>query len=152
MNSKTTIKKVGPYNHWKCRDFTWDLKNPQIAKWFGFVYCITEKSTGIRYIGKKQFHTYKRKKQHRESNWAVYAGSSRHLLYNEDNTYEILSLHETRGSLTYGEMWVQMNLDVLRKPDKFYNRAIAGCRFKVKPPTAREIKHSTDFVEYFLTK
>ena len=31
-------------------------------EWFGFVYLITHKESGIKYIGKKQIHSYTRKK------------------------------------------------------------------------------------------
>ena len=41
--------------HW---EFPHDF---DIDEWFGFIYRITELSTGKEYIGKKQFHSYCRK-------------------------------------------------------------------------------------------
>ena len=53
-------------------------------RWFGFVYQITHKESGRKYIGKKQLHSYTRKKVAgrknrkrvvKESKWKSYTGS-----------------------------------------------------------------------------
>ena len=58
------------------------------TEWFGFIYRITELSTGREYLGKKQFGKLQRKvikgrknrkHIHSESNWKEYTGSSIHL-------------------------------------------------------------------------
>ena len=57
--------------------------------WYGFVYCITNRATNKKYIGKKFFWkpktlpiTKKRKRRQRlkvESDWRTYYGSNKHL-------------------------------------------------------------------------
>ena len=59
--------------HWKYTG------KPDIENKFGFVYVITNKKTRKAYIGCKQYWTYRKGKKKKESNWKVYAGSSKHL-------------------------------------------------------------------------
>jgi Putative endonuclease segE, GIY-YIG domain len=42
---------------------------------FGFIYLITNLKNNRRYIGKKYFHAFRKKKKH-ESDWRTYYGSS----------------------------------------------------------------------------
>ena len=108
----------------------------------GFVYQITEKDTGMKYIGKKFFwkpktlpKTKKRKrkiKTRAESDWRKYFGSSKEvkLLIEEkgqDNYHrEILRMCRTKGACSYYEMKFQLENDVLLKPNEYYNAFIGG--------------------------
>ena len=108
----------------------------------GFVYMITEKDTGMKYIGKKFFwkpkilpktKTRKRRVRTRaESDWRKYFGSSKEVqqLVEEKGTdnyhREILKLCKTKGQCSYYEMKYQLEYDVLLKPDEYYNAFIGG--------------------------
>jgi hypothetical protein len=108
----------------------------------GFVYVITEISTGKKYVGKKNFWrpktlpiTKKRKRRVRtrvESDWQNYYGSSKHLTEAIENTFadnykrEILHLCKTKGDMSYYEAKEQFDRDVLLD-DSYYNNFI-GCK------------------------
>lgn len=115
---------------------TWYLANGEPFEnapidYAGFIYLITEKSTGKKYIGKKLFWA-KRGKKKVESNWKKYTGSSKILNerikeYGIDNYHkEILKLCETRGQMSYEEIKYQICEDVLNN-DNFFNQFIS-CR------------------------
>lgn len=114
---------------------------------FGFVYLITNLTTQQKYIGKKQFHSRtlsrktktkkRRKRTVKESDWQKYFGSCDELL--EDVSFlgldnfrrEILTLCQTKGELTYGEVEAQIKRDVLTSrlvsgEYEYYNRCIAS--------------------------
>ena len=117
--------------------------------WFGFIYRITEIDSGMEYVGKKQFHQHlrvkvkdkvRKKKVVKESKWRSYTGSSVRLNLAisekgiENYRFEIVSLHETRASLVYAEVLIQITENVLRErlPNgsrKFYNGLISGIKF-----------------------
>jgi Putative endonuclease segE, GIY-YIG domain len=129
-------------------------------EWFGFIYRITEKSTGMEYIGKKQFHSYTRRivkgKKNRklvkkESDWKTYTGSCERLniqieLNGKDNyTFVIESLHKSKGSLSYAEVEKQIKENVLKEKfkdgsSKFYNKQIAAVKFVPPEETLEERK------------
>ena len=108
----------------------------------GFVYVITELSTGKKYIGKKNFcrpHTLpknskrtRRVKSRRPSDWKEYYGSSKQLAdlveqSGSDNyKREILRLCHTKGEMSYYEAKFQFDNDVLLRDD-YYNEFI-GCK------------------------
>lgn len=108
----------------------------------GFVYQITEKDTGMKYIGKKFFwkpkilpktKTRKRRVRTRvESDWRKYFGSSKEVQLlveekGEDQFHrEILRLCKTKGECSYYEMKYQLEYDVLLKPEEFYNAFVGG--------------------------
>ena len=111
------------YGHWNNLpdDFN-------IDEWFGFVYLITHIESNRKYIGKKQLHSYTRKKVAgrknrkrvvKESKWKEYTGSCAEL--NEDIkqlgkyqfSFEVLKLCKTRGELTFSEVEYQFKRDVL---------------------------------------
>jgi len=108
----------------------------------GFVYQITEKDTGMKYIGKKFFwkpkvlpktKTRKRRVRTRvESDWRKYFGSSKEVQLlveekGEDNYHrEILRLCKTKGQCSYYEMKYQLEYDVLLKPEEYYNAFVGG--------------------------
>lgn len=120
---------------------TWIYENKELQEipegFFGFVYLITNKITGRKYIGKKQFNSYRSKKvkdkkrrKHfvLESDWKDYWGSCEELLEDikelgEDNfSREILRLCKTKRDLTYSEVELQIKADVLTALDKKGNR------------------------------
>ena len=85
-----------------------------IGDYFGFVYCITNKTNGRKYLGRKYFWSFrkppkKKRKVKKESDWKSYYGSCPELKkdikkYNKENfSREILSLHKTLGKCNFEE-------------------------------------------------
>lgn len=121
--------------------------NETPEQYHGFVYMITELETGKKYIGKRNFwkpktlpvtKTRKRRVKTRvESDWRNYYGSSAEvkLLVEkhgvESFKREILRLCKTKGDMSYYELKYQMELDVLLKPDEYYN-AFVGAKIHRK--------------------
>lgn len=121
-------------------------------EWYGFVYCITNRATNKKYIGKKFFWSKKvlpknksrkrRKITYVESDWRNYYGSNRVL--NEerevagDSIYhrEILHLCQTKGECAYYEAKEQFEREVLLT-DKYYN-GIISC--KIGGPSVKNLK------------
>jgi hypothetical protein len=113
-----------------------------IGDYVGFVYMITDLDNGMKYIGKKLFHTtqklkpLKGKKRRRtvvkQSDWQEYFSSSDTIkaLVEERgaDTFhrEILHLCRSKGELSYMEAKLQFDNDVLLRSD-FYN-GIIQCR------------------------
>ena len=96
--------------YYKGTTFTSD----DIGDFFGYVYLITNKTTGQKYIGRKYFVQKRKPKGGKrrvtsESDWKKYYGSSPELksdvsTYGKDNfSREILSLHTTLGKVNYEE-------------------------------------------------
>lgn len=101
---------------------------------YGFVYVITNKISGRRYIGKKLFWFKKtrqvkgkKKRYLAESDWMDYYGSNDELkadiekLGIDNFSREILYLCPSKGECAYLEAKTQFHLDVLRYPNLFYN-------------------------------
>ena len=113
-----------------------------IGEHFGFVYLITNKSNGRRYIGRKylwQFRTPKGKKRKvkSESDWKNYYGSCPELkedinrIGKNNFTRSIISLHKTKGKTNFGETSQLFKNDVLTESldtgePAFYNSNILG--------------------------
>jgi hypothetical protein len=126
-----------------------DFPNPT----YGFVYKITHKPTGKSYIGKKILQFTRKTKLGKkelklledgigrrpvfkiivkESDWASYWGSNKHLLElykskpKEDFERYIIVCAPTKKQLTYYEVKYQMIYQVLEKPNEFFNSNILG--------------------------
>ena len=124
--------------YYKGTTFTSD----DIGDFFGYVYLITNKSTGKKYIGRKYFMQKRKPKGGKrrvtsESDWKKYYGSSPELKadisrYGKDNfSREILSLHETLGKVNYEETKQLFLNDVLMESlddgtPMYYNSNILG--------------------------
>jgi hypothetical protein len=131
---------------WHKDNLIFEPTEDELGKYVGFVYLITERDTGKKYIGKKFFWSKRRlpplkgKSRKRtvvkESDWKDYYGSSEHLKTlvekkGEDVYYrEILHLCETKGECSYLEAKEQFLRDVLLRED-YYNEFI-GCKIHSK--------------------
>tara|TARA_R100001594_G_scaffold135210_1_gene176798 strand:- start:330 stop:788 length:459 start_codon:yes stop_codon:yes gene_type:complete len=106
------LGKGGYENPWTYQgtDFTSD----DIDDKFGFVYCITNVTTGKRYIGRKYFWQFrtpkgKKRKVKSESDWKKYYGSCPELkeeierVGRKNFSRSILSLHYTKGKTNFEE-------------------------------------------------
>lgn len=121
--------------HWQCNI-------PIPTEFYGFVYLITNTTTGKKYIGKKQCQS-KRKKPLRkgkkkretkiiETDWRTYTGSCNDLnedikkLGKQSFTFHILRFGTCKWELGYYEIEEQINRGVLLSSD-YYN-GIINCR------------------------
>jgi len=121
-------------------DYPWIYKGKEftsddIGKYYGFVYRITNTINGHDYIGRKFFHTIKKRpplkgkknKRHSkvETDWKTYWGSSEQLLADinthgkEKFTREIIRLCNTRGETNYCEAYYQFIEGVLLKENNY---------------------------------
>ena len=143
---------AGSIGHWKYEGEPFDPDD-----YFGFIYIISVDHDGgcTRYIGKKQFHSYKKKKRDKESDWRTYTSSSKHLnsliseVAKDKVSLEIVQLFETRGGLVAGECKVQWYLDVLTEKDGegvplYLNRQIGAVKFIPKEAITDETKSKLD--------
>ena len=117
-----------------------------IGDYFGFVYLITNKTNGRKYIGRKylwQFRTPKGKKRKvkSESDWKKYYGSCPELkeeieqLGRENFSRTILSLHKTAGKTNYEETRQLFTNNVLTESldngePAFYNSNVLSRYFR----------------------
>jgi hypothetical protein len=105
----------------------------EVGDWIGFVYIITNRQNGRRYLGKKNFYFTrtksvkgKRKRVRVESDWRDYYGSNKELLTDvekcgKDSFHrEIIRLCRSKGEFAYYEAKAQFEHDVLMSDD-WYN-------------------------------
>lgn len=110
-----------------------EFSEDDIGDAYGFVYCITNRITLKKYIGKKFFSKAgykqvkgKRKKIRKPSDWLEYWGSNDKLLKDielhgkEKFTRDILYLCKNRSECAYFELKEQMDRRVL-EGDGYYN-------------------------------
>ena len=128
----------------------WVGAEPDPDKYYGFLYIITNNVTGKKYIGRKFYHTYRKRKKFKESNWRTYTGSCKPL--NEDIkklgkanfTFEIFKQYVARGNVVYYECNYQHKFDVLTAKDEngerlWYNGNIGAIKFI--PPEEQSPEH-----------
>ena len=122
------------------------FSSADIGEYFGFVYLITNKSNGRRYIGRKYFFSFrtpkgKKRKVKSESDWKNYYGSCPELKEDiikfgrENFSRTILSLHKTKGKTNFGETSQLFKHDVLTESldngePAFYNSNILNRYFR----------------------
>jgi hypothetical protein len=127
---------------WYYNGEVYDPSEEELKDLAAFVYVITDRSTGKKYVGKKFFwskktmpplkgKTRKRRKQV-ISDWKDYFGSSEHVKqlieeYGKENfDREILHLCKTRGEAGYMEAKEQFDRNVLLSDE--YMNGIIQCR------------------------
>lgn len=94
------------------------------------MYLITNKTTGRKYIGRKQYWITRKGKRIKESDWRTYTGSSPDLNRDIRNTglgnfkFEILAQVDSKGALRYLEANIQHKKDILLDPVNWYNKRI----------------------------
>lgn len=100
-------------------------------KMFGFVYIITELSSGKMYIGQKQFWSKKakvtkgvKKMVKCPSDWCTYMSSSEYLMKLDPTQVkrEMLYITMSKGQSNYVETMLQMDFRVLQHPDVWLNK------------------------------
>jgi len=152
----------------------WEFPHTFLTEdWHGFVYRVIDLTTKQEYIGKKSFFSYTKKrikgrknKKHivKESKWREYTTSSTHINKaiiekgKENFKFCIISLHESKASLSYAETRLQVLEDVLRvtlnnsKIKKYYNKQIGAVRFIPPLETLNEskMKVSDTLIKHFL--
>ena len=127
-------------NEWRYNERVFD--SDDIGEYFGFVYCITNKSNQRQYIGRKYFWSFrkppgKKRKVKQESDWKKYYGSCPELKEDvkkygkETFSRVILSLHTTKGLCNYEETKQLFLNNVLSESldngvPAFYNSNILG--------------------------
>lgn len=143
---------------WYHKNIEFNPDEDVLREYVGFVYLITERDTGKKYVGKKFFWStrklpplkgQKRKRTvKKQSDWMKYYGSSEQLklLVEEKggDAYhrEILHLCRTKGECSYLEAKEQFLRDVLLRDD-YYN-AFIGCKIHAKHLPEMELSHTQE--------
>lgn len=146
---------------WLYEDKEFVADDEFLKDFVGFVYLVTEESTGKKYLGKKLFWKpktlpvtktrLKKIKTKVQSDWMKYYGSNEELkaLVKESGgkgySREILRLCKSKGDCSYYEAKYQFQYGVLES-DEYYNRFI-GCKIhaahlsvNMKPKVAKKKK------------
>ncbi len=127
-------------SHWLYKD---KILTESPSEYFGFVYLIKHKKSGMKYIGRKYFGTTRRMKVkgkkrrkvvRKESDWATYTGSSKKLQRDIEEQgkdsfeFTILIMGETKGQVNYLEENIHHKFHVSANAE-FYNDCIGPRRF-----------------------
>lgn len=110
---------------------------PKDKKYIGFIYLITQKSSGKKYIGRKLLHktkyvtvNKKKKKVMVQSDWLTYYSSSpvinEHIEQHgtDDFGREILTFVSSKGNMVYCEELALYTVGALEQPDLWLNENI----------------------------
>lgn len=140
------------FGHWIT-----DISDIDVGEWAGFIYRVTNLQNNMMYIGRKQFHSYirkkivgriNRKKIVNESTWRVYTTSSTTInqLISEFGKelfkFEIIELCKTKAELVYREVEIQWAEKVLSATlpcgsRKYYNGNIGSIKFRLDRHTEK---------------
>ena len=142
--TETSVGEGDYENPWTYKGTT--FTSADIGDFFGYVYCITNKQSGRKYIGRKYFqqhrkHRGSRRKRTSESNWKAYYGSSPELQADVQCfgkaifRREIISLHKTKGKVNYEETRQLFLNNVLTESlddgtPAYYNSNVLGRYYK----------------------
>ncbi len=143
----------------------WVGLTPRPDKFFGFVYQIVDLTTGMMYIGKKQYHKLNPKRSRkkpicdtsgawnplhwRPSDWLTYTGSCNNLNADiakkgiENFKFFIIGQYSCKGDLSYAEVEAIIKHDALTLLDKdgervYYNGNVGAIRF-IPPNKEKEL-------------
>jgi len=121
------------------------FESEDIKDYFGFCYILTDLENGMKYIGRKYFHSVRKKKGIRkrvrsESDWKTYYSSSKKVqqIVQESgpNRFkrEILSLYIKKGQVNYNETKLLFQHNVLEAANEngerlYYNDNIMNRYF-----------------------
>lgn len=150
-------RRVVQYGH------HWEGMAEDREDFFGFTYCITERATGKKYLGAKQFfywdgpvRGYKCTDPRdsdwdsslwRDGEWAKYVSSSKvlqgiigdrpHLFQ-----FEVVRMHHNKLDLFHAELTQQIEADVLNAVDAdgnyiYFNEQIMGVEYRPPVPKAK---------------
>jgi len=124
------------YGHWENQtgiDFI-----PRLDDYLGFIYRISNKTTGEYYIGRKQFWNKRGKYYYYNDEWRTYTSSSRplNLFIDEHGTdslkFEILAVFTSKSAIRYAEaagiIWSRSYED----RDRGLNWSFEGCKGTLK--------------------
>jgi len=111
-----------------------DITEEQTLSYVGFTYLIENLISNKKYVGKKLFRSLRKKKVKGkykrvmvQSDWRKYFSSCKELhdeveAFGEGNfKREVLRLCKTKSELNYFELKTQMDLDVILRPEEYYN-------------------------------
>jgi len=136
----------------------WIGCTPNPHDYFGFIYLITDLTSGRMYLGKRQYWSSRQRIKGckskvtdrqspkwkpccwSESDWRFYKGSSKSFAKwqeehpNHEYEYRIIRECRCRGTLHYAEVEAQVKCGALTARDSdgekiFFNRQIAACKF-----------------------
>jgi len=114
--------------HWNTK-----LKPSELEGKLGFVYLLTHRESGRKYVGIKQMISKfrrpplkgkkRRRVAYKETDWRTYCSSSEEVkrIIEEQGEdafeFEILSAHNSKSSMKWEELRIQVENDVLRNPE-----------------------------------
>jgi hypothetical protein len=130
---KVMLKKE--LGHWNYSGTDRDVSNC-----FGFIYLMYNHTTGMSYIGKRQFWSFRRGSMVKTGAalWRLYKSSSSHVkeaVKNGDEfSYYMLGVFDTRAWTSYSEAHLQMVFDCLTERSTegermWYNNQIAPIKY-----------------------